>query len=377
VHIALDTNIFWQDRWFEKQNMRALIDYLSRTPWKLVLSEVVEEEVKAHVRRDFEAKAGKVRQALNDAGRSGLMLLPDFNAWSTVDASVAEWEQRWNTVLDRLPTERVSVSENVAREAVRRAANRVPPCKESGEGIRDALIWLSLLEAVGVGRNYDRLAFVSTNTGDFAASGQKSLRRELSDDLKSWGSDIHYYVSLDDFLKERAEPVRHITREWIREHLDMSYVKQVVRGYVLSGGADHLFKPTDSRQREQYTPLGDASVTELDLKLHEFYVWQFEDGHVELRMTFLAMVKANVYCAHWNAITPWVSPETGEVYPGGWWLEETEPAGLVLPCSAELGFDISARVQGSRIEDIGLENAYAAHHIGFRDTPVAYQESKD
>ena len=70
-------------------------------------------------------------------------------------------------------------------EAVRRAIERVPPCSESSESIRDAIIWLDLLEACRFPSKVGPITFVSENTTDFAGPNNSSLRAELVQDVQN------------------------------------------------------------------------------------------------------------------------------------------------------------------------------------------------
>jgi hypothetical protein len=352
VNVALDANVFLQDRWFEKQNMRALADYLTKTPWMLVVSEVVEDEVKACVRRDFKEQAARLTRSLRQARKQRLDLLPEYDA----DLSLKVSMERWESFLSGLRVERVPIRADVAREAVRRAANRIPPCSTKGEGMRDALIWLSLV--CNADEESGRVAFVSGNTGDFAAPDKRTLRPELIVDANVGGSSaVIYYASLDDFLKERAELIGHIIREWILEHLDPGRVGDIVRRYVGSGGDYAAFEVSEPGMREPYTLLGEPEVTHADFDLIDFYVWQFNIEHVEFRMAFRTHVEATIDCARETDLYTATQSFVGGWFYGAADLHTDDEGVQALVCQAELSFDLSARVETDAIRIIGLEQA--------------------
>lgn len=65
------------------------MDYLAKTPYRMVVSEVVEAEVRARGRREFEKNAQENAASLNDARRVHVLGLPSFDASAAVDETMA------------------------------------------------------------------------------------------------------------------------------------------------------------------------------------------------------------------------------------------------------------------------------------------------
>lgn len=351
----MDSNVFIKDPWLRSQRIRALLDYLTKTPYRMVLSEVVEVEVRARRRREFEEKAAGAAASLAKGRKAGVIGLPDLDARGAVEKTMRAWESRWDEVVDAASARRVGVRAEDAAEAARRAAFREAPCSPEGEGMRDALIWLALVadaaDSEG-GSGEHGLAFISENTKDLAASDGRSLREGLLGDVRGQGSRLSYYASLDDFLRERAEPVAHITTDWVLSRVRVGRLEELVREQVRSGRAYGAFRITDPARRRLYETVGDPKPESVDLRLGDFYVWQFGDGHAELRMSFDATVVASIECV--NLPDFQISEFTGSTY----WEDEEDkdnPLTLVLECSAAFVVRAGAHVENDGLSEPVLE----------------------
>ncbi|MBA2535385.1 MAG: DUF4935 domain-containing protein [Rubrobacter sp.] len=359
MDVALDSNVFIKDPWLNSQRTRALRDYLAKTPYRMVLSEVVEAEVRARRRREFDEKAGSAADSLAKARKAGVIGLLDFDPRDAVDITMNAWEARWGEFLDAASARRVGIRAEEAVEAARRAAFREAPCSPKGEGVRDALIWLALVadaaDSEG-GSGEHGLAFISENTKDFAAPARRTLREELMGDVRGRGSRLAYYASLEDFLRERAEPVDHVTREWVLSRLGPSQLEALVREYLRSGGAHNAWRVKDAARRDIYEIAGEPDLKTVNLKLEDFYVWQFDDGHAELRMTLGAEVEAMIDGL--NVPEPWISYDGTPYYDQEEDLEH--PAVLELECLALLAVRASARLEEDGLTEPVLEDIHRA-----------------
>lgn len=330
--------------------MRALVDYLKKTPWKLVMSEVVEAEVKARVRREFQDNARKLGQALRNARRHRVLGVPEFELELAVDLSYAAWESHWDRVMEEVEAERIYISVEAARDAATRAAERVPPCNGQGEGMRDALIWAGLLEAAGPLATYDSVAFVSPD-GHFNGPDGRSLKEELGRDLQERVARVSYYPSLDDFLKERAMPVAHITKSWILQRLRKTDLANVMEGWVYAKYHERSLFAAGYIWDDLYVSddipglFEDVLEAEIvDQDLDEFYVWQFDNGHLELRMQVRAQI--NLF----------VTPLPELLRPNSSMLKSRSSISVQRGERWEVKFGFTARIVGDHLENVGMED---------------------
>src|SRR6266568_4460698 len=124
-----------------------LLDYARRTESRLLLSALVLDEILAQRIRTLEARwdafvraSGLVRSFVPDLPPSPTK--PQFEVIART--YLADLRKRLR-VSDR---DIIPVTEGHLREAVQRAVRRTPPCTDRGEEIRDAIIWLQVLQLV-------------------------------------------------------------------------------------------------------------------------------------------------------------------------------------------------------------------------------------
>jgi hypothetical protein len=227
-------------------------------------------------------------------------------------------------------------------EATRRAAYRLPPCKENGEGMRDAIIWLQILEFYNTRKNDDPIVFISKNTHDFANQDKTTLRKELESDLQ--GIKLLYYPSIENFLKEHAKPISHITDEWLLERIDLSFVENIILDFFKTKwhGKWHSdkFKFRKTELNDFYKigdEISDISVSEV--RLDGFIVWEFNESHIELSLVFFAYLEGTTEGELVN--TPlYISGASVNVFMSN----------QVFDCYSELLFHIAASIEGDNIE---------------------------
>ena len=90
---------------------------------------------------------------------------------------------------------------------VERATSRRRPCNREGDGYRDTLIWLSILEIVGDDDEAE-VALVSNNTNDFGREGRSSqLHQDLIEDLDAINAStrVRWFTTIQDLVSEIAK----------------------------------------------------------------------------------------------------------------------------------------------------------------------------
>jgi hypothetical protein len=351
MDIALDANILISDIWLRSQNMRVLFDYLAKTQSHVLISEVVVAEIKQHVKRQFMKSIASIDSALSSGKRLGIIGISDFSCDQLLQSTFEEWERNFNQALNAGTTIRIPLNNNVLDEVIKRATERGKPCSESGEGVRDAIIWLNLLAFRTSTARDHAIAFVSQNTSDFAAPDKKSLHPELAKDAEQHGVNILYYAALDVFLKEHAEPISHITSAWVREHLNLSEVEATICAHLDAGHAAEKFRIYEGKYRERYEPSGrPENIAISDIELDDVHVWEFDDQHIEAVLSLHAYIEAEFDCERISSHRSYSYED--EDYDNFSWNVRT------LTCYAELGFEISVEIIGNTLTLLLVEDTY-------------------
>jgi len=338
MDVVLDSNVLIADPWLRSHRIRSLLDYLTKTDSQLWLLEPVEIELRSHLARTLQAQARNVSTAIASAQRFGMHSVPQFSADVAVSKALAEWEAEFIATTAGVAVRLPHVPE-VLTEAFRRGAERVPPCSPAGGEIRDAIIWLTALYHAKKG--HTRLAFISTNTRDFAAADHCSLRDELRGDVLSQGIDLVYFASLDQFLAIHAKPVAHISRTWIDQRLNAKDVERLLR-HEMNLRGDRYLRPRGLERGQAYVSKGDPKFTEMDLSLDTYLVWPFDDGRIDVDLSYGAFLVAEV------------DFEPREID----WNDRSKNETVSTTCIAQIGFHLIARAEGDALTPDRIEDIY-------------------
>ena len=147
MNVAIDANILIADRWLRSQRTRQLLDYLAKTRSSALLHSVVGAEVRTHVRRSLSDIIHNAAINLRNATNRGIVGLPAFDIPSISATTLDAWEKRFVSVFHHGNTRRIALDGSHLPEAGRRATERIAPCSDSGDGMRDTLIWLRTSES--------------------------------------------------------------------------------------------------------------------------------------------------------------------------------------------------------------------------------------
>ena len=297
MHIVLDANVLIADPWLKSQRLRVLLDYAAKTRSRLILLETVEREVAAHVQRQFVAAADAIASSLRQAERVGLAGVPAVDAPAMVRDTLAAWEAAFRRALNRSVADRVPTEPAIMPELVRRAAYRLPPVRPNGRETRDTILWLALVAFLKGRRSHEWCAFISQNTEDFAAADGVSLRSDLVPDLVGVPGTFTYYPSVDAFLKEHAEPIRHVTHEWVLERLDLARIRAAIdERLIRTVSPERFVRVVNQDYHDWYEPVSIDVATKASVTLDDVYVYEFEPEFIEVFLDFAAEVEVDAEC---------------------------------------------------------------------------------
>jgi hypothetical protein len=334
MQVAVDTNILLADPWFEGQKMRALLDFVDRTRSELLIHAVVAEEFRAVLERQWRGALTEIEGAVRKARRLGLQA-PDVDIEASIEAARTAWEQRYRRI--KWQVKEIGLEPSLLPEALRRSANRIPPCARSGEEIRDALLWLGLMKYSQVS-GHREIAFISQNSRDFCGPDAGKLHPDLISDTEELNVTLHFYTSLDDFLRDHAKPIEHLTPAWVLERIDIEEVQQMIERYMHLRDADEYHK---SWSYEEWAPSGYPRVTTVNPELTDVYVWEYApDEPMTLFLNFSTYIEAEVTAEREEGDPEW-----------GYHTDTRE-----IPLSAERNVEIAATVDGDKVHLVEIEH---------------------
>jgi hypothetical protein len=312
--IVLDTNIFLQDLSLKSAKSRVLKDFLRKTDSHVVVPEIIELELLAQLERELSRQHDIAKRALGRIKDLSSLHIPPLPKLDVGQAA----HDRLHSTFRAL---RVAYTRNIApvrgeylREVLRRAVRRERPCSDRGEEIRDAVIWLGLLD---LRANVDRIhvAFISANTKQFADENGR-LHPDLQKEADQRGVEVHYYPGLDEFIKDHATKGTHITAKWLKRHLPegkvAEFAKQQFRSQFLSDFREWV-------KEESPRATGKFEIKSVRASLVDYWVYRLADQSFELRGYYQTTVVLDVELASESTSLPEVG--TASVLPGGHYKE--------------------------------------------------------
>ncbi len=287
MDVALDANAV-MSLGLANPAFSSLRDYLRKTKSRLLLPEVVLEELLAQ-RRALISKATKKGLEANKEVK-GLVPLYDDKPVSkhlkaiNVESCVAAYEAELRLAADEVYTIKNRASDLM--EMVRRLANRIPPASQAGEEARDVLIWLAVLQVAEKGE----LAFVTGDKKAFGKDGQ--LKQELSKDLQGTANAVGVYDGLDSFLKLHHKRSSWVDKDWIQVQVESSLVDSAIEQYI-QGREDSLVMPSVEDHRAVFTGHS-MFVQVVQRDVQDFFVSDMLSGAMMVGVSLWAEVEIEI-----------------------------------------------------------------------------------
>lgn len=270
--LVIDSNVLIADLTLQSEKVRLLLEYCRRTETKIVVPQVVLEEVEAHFERVARQQIGRLAELVKFA-----------NTWSTAPyefpalptskdmtaAFMARLKRRW----DIHQTNILQSGPDYLNKLIRRATNRLPPFGERASEFRDAVIWLNILDLGAGAAAPVMVSFISMNTRDFAPEGK--LHTYLEQEATRERIALQYFPSIDAFLKAHADRIAFINVDFINQALAVSEIEN----QVLSEAPASLQRRASAwfARRQQHST-GGATLVSLQLELDDYYVYPEGDN---------------------------------------------------------------------------------------------------
>lgn len=320
--VVLDTNIIQQDYFMKSSRFAVFLDFVHRTQSQVALPKLVIDELQANFNRDLEHRLKTYHRDRNHLAACLLDPLPEEPEIHPADQTrrfIEEVLVSLQITEERLFPLRPQYLEDV----VYRAVNRIPPCSDQGEEIRDALIWCSLKDIareLGEGN----ALFLSGNSKQFADTSG-GLHQLLAEETEREGLQIQYVQSLEDFAREHASPIDFITEEWLAAEVDFGAVIESIRSKLEDTLSLKL--PSGIIDGKSYT--GNTRLIGGDLKVGDYFVNVLTDSSYRIEAVLQGDLQFDLEVFYVRQDTPGMS--TG-----------TSGSGLSFPISFPIRFSGSS-----------------------------------
>jgi hypothetical protein len=229
MDIVLDSNIFRGDITLRSKEFDILLDYLSKTSSSVIVPQIIFDEIKGLYARTLGERTTELQKVSNNINllmidKSKYVPQYDFDC----EKETLDYEKFVKNRLLIKDRNIIPYNNDYLPIISSRAINRIKPAGEKGQGFRDTLIWLTI-------KNYcstcheKQIAFISSNTDDFATSDKLNLHESLIAECDELKIKINYFKNLKEFIELHSIKIDFITYDWIAENLDDSDIQQLVK----------------------------------------------------------------------------------------------------------------------------------------------------
>jgi hypothetical protein len=275
--IVLDTNVIQEDFLLRSGRVAIVLDFALKTQATFVMPQIVRDELRANYERDLRGRLARAIRAHEQL--DGILLGPRRDRVELdIAAAVSSYMQHVAETLSLGEGDIVGYRPEYLDEVLARAVARRRPCTDRGEEIRDAVLWLCVLDIAA--HRKDVVAFISKNTDQFAVE-RVELHPDLRAEAEQRGVQIEYYVSLEEFAKRHASRIAIITPEWLEENIDSDLVLDTARDEVVNAAfrRDPVSWLRDDERGD------DVSVSGY-LHVDEYFVYEMADQKYRVEATW-------------------------------------------------------------------------------------------
>lgn len=260
-----------------------LLDYAQKTDSQIILPRLVLEELAANYERELRARVGKLVRAKEQIqGVTVGLTLPaiEVDIPALVGTYVEYVRQRLHLDESTTPDHK----EEHLRDAISRGIRRRRPCTDSGEEIRDAVLWNTLLDLAST--TGAPTAFVSKNTKQFTED-KVALHPELMAEAAGLNIRVDYYPSLEDFGRAHATRIAFVTKSWIQKQVSSD--RLVDRASALL--EEHATRRIERQSSSHEDLTGYPRIIGENLEVDEFFVYEMEDGSFRIQATWIGWIE--------------------------------------------------------------------------------------
>jgi hypothetical protein len=314
VIILLDTNTFWPDRYAEKPWLSAVLNGAKQGDFTVVVPETVIRELVRQFPEELSEAIDESNEAIGAAAKKlrRLGLQPPSSVEVDEEALVAEYERKLRARLSGAGC-RIENDPDDVGQLVNWAVNKRMPFKESGEGLPDAVIWLT---ALNLALEAEQVLLVSTNTNDFGdGASEPKLAPDLVADLEQNqlpADRVRLITNVKQLVDEIVAPMAEAEARALRLVIDFELANKVRNAIHESLLYESL--PQDNL-RLGVDLDNDPQVMGLDVETMEVSsVRQIGEGELFIRLRALCdlYLDTPVFKADWA-----IADDDSPVVPGG------------------------------------------------------------
>jgi predicted nucleic acid-binding protein len=197
MNIFIDSNIIFQDYFFENKSNKQLLEYCREGLLSIYMSEIVKLELRRQFEKEIISQNREIKKLIKDSSR----LKVDFS-WNEILLSdqMIKFDDFYNKLeyIDNFYF--LNYKNEFLPDIVDRAIHRKKPFTEEKSELKDALIWKTYSDYVEQYNSIDCI-LLTNNTSDFC---QKNDKNSIHPDLAKDSTRFSVINSSFDFIKRKG-----------------------------------------------------------------------------------------------------------------------------------------------------------------------------
>ncbi|OEJ99172.1 hypothetical protein A8C32_08335 [Flavivirga aquatica] len=214
MNIFIDSNILYQDYFFENKSNKKLLEYCDEGLINLFMSEIVRLELRRQFQKEIEEKNRIIKKIIKGSKR--LKLESEISEIS-ISKQFTKFDKFYNKLKMYDNFCILKYKNDFLPDIVDRAINRRKPFTEEKSELKDAIIWKTYSEYVETNNSTDCI-LLTNNTSDFCEKKDKSkIHAELITDTNKFSVVNKSFEFIKNYASVLESP----------EHKFQAYVNQI------------------------------------------------------------------------------------------------------------------------------------------------------
>ena len=212
IRIVPDTNVLFSDPFFRSVTAKTIIATVKFTDIQLVFADITIDELGNIVKEQIDEVVSELNRVARKAEalelKAGIQVL--ILGYESKEAMKA-WEKRWASL--RSTSLALPYPEVAAKDLARSSISQSRPFMEGDKGLRDYLLWISILTAA---RGDDCIYILVTNDKGFYGKQSDAIHSDLEKELESFGLSGRVLIRksfssvVGEFVKPHLNPEQKV-----------------------------------------------------------------------------------------------------------------------------------------------------------------------
>ena len=215
MNIFLDTNIIKKAHFFRANNAQIFLKAAKLLGLKIIIPEVVIDEVFGNYRKTLIEKIDKFNAATKDLlSVIDNQKIQEFNNKELeVEAKYTEYKLWFRKLVEDNNVKILNYPDVTCQDIVQNSNESKKPFNNKGIGHKDFLIWKTICTFTTYSKPNELIFFITNNHKDFAEEGgsktgsECEIHPELKTQLPEESPEVMIYLDLESFIKRQITPL--------------------------------------------------------------------------------------------------------------------------------------------------------------------------